>query len=101
MLAVLAVLYFVAVPKVVPTIPDLPDLDEGEQIQVHTVVVEEVQGLGKLELSKITYQDIMTHEIQVDYFPDPKVMLKVYGETVACIDFTLIDSADIHVTSDT
>jgi len=84
-----------------PSLPSLPSIEEKETISVHSIVVEKVTGMGKMELVKIEFQDVVTHEVQIDYLPDPKVMLKVFGETVACVDFAQIDSANIHVQGDT
>lgn len=101
-LVVLAVLYFVALPTVAPELPELPslDLDENPQVQVHTIVVEEVQGMGYFQLAKLNVQDIITHSVEIDYLPDPKVILKVIGEAAACVDFGQIDSTDILFVGD-
>lgn len=84
-----------------PRLPDWPELKPEQTTSVHSIVVQEVTGLGKMELVKLAFQDVITHEVQVEYLPDPKVMLRVYGETVACVDFARIDSADIRIEGDT
>lgn len=84
-----------------PEMPEWPEINPENAVSVHTIVIEEVKGLGKMELAQYTFSDVINHSIQVDYFPDPKVMLQVYGETVACVDFTKIDSSDIHISGDT
>ncbi len=73
--------------------PDMP-------VQTHTIVLNKIEGLGRMELMRYQYQDVITHEIIKDWWPDPKVVLSVQGETVACIDFAQIDSADIILHGD-
>ncbi len=84
-----------------PRLPEWPELKPEQTTSVHSIVVEEIKGLGKLELVKVSFQDVITHEVKVEYLPDPKVMLRVYGETVACVDFARIDSGDIRIAGDT
>jgi len=82
-----------------PEAPSLPQLDPEQSVSVHTIVIEEVIGLGKMELAQYTFRDVVTHTNRTpyQYLPDPKVMLKVYGETVACVDFTQVQRSDIQV----
>lgn len=68
--------------------------------EVHSVVLEKVHALGKMELVKYEFQDVVTHTTEYDWWPDPKVMLMVYGEAVGCIDFLQIDSSAILVQGD-
>lgn len=93
----LGVWWYLALPR----LPEWPELKPEQTTSVHSIVVEEVKGLGKLELVKVSFQDVITHQVKVQYLPDPKVMLKVYGETVACVDFARIDSSDIRIAGDT
>ncbi|MEL6628394.1 MAG: DUF4230 domain-containing protein [Bacteroidota bacterium] len=98
---VLAAVFFTAIlPNMMPDIPDLPDLEPEEIVQVHTIIVEEISGMGKMELVKYKFSDIVKHQVKIDYWPDPEVRLQAFGETVACIDFTKIDSSDIFVQGD-
>jgi hypothetical protein len=84
-----------------PRLPEWPELEAQQTTSVHSIVVEEVKGLGKLELVKVSFQDVIIHEVTVPYLPDPKVMLKVFGETVACVDLARIDSGDVRIEGDT
>jgi hypothetical protein len=84
-----------------PSLPEWPSLKPEQTTSVHSIVVQEVSGLGKMELVKMTFQDVITHQVNVEYLPDPKVMLRVYGETVACVDFTRIEGRDIQIVGDT
>ena len=68
--------------------PDRPVTD-------HNIVIEKVTGLGKMELVQYQFQDVVSHEVVKDWWPDPKVLLFVKGEAVGCVDFTKIDSTSI------
>ena len=76
------------------TKPDQP-------VQVHSMVLEKVEGLGKMELVKYQFQDVVAHEVIRDWLPDPKVVLFIVGEAVGCVDFAAIDSSAIQVYGDT
>lgn len=79
--------------SLIPIAPDQP-------VQTHSMVLKEIEGLGRMELLRYQYQDVITHEIIKDWWPDPKVVLSVQGETVGCIDFAQIDSTDIILHGD-
>ncbi|TAE48890.1 MAG: DUF4230 domain-containing protein, partial [Bacteroidetes bacterium] len=67
----------------------------------HAIVVEKVEALGKMELMKYHFKDVITHEKMQGWLPSSKVVLMVHGEVVACIDFTRLDSADVSERGDT
>jgi hypothetical protein len=61
----------------------------------HRLVVQEISSLGKLELLRYTFKDVVEHEQKKQWLPNAKVLLIVSGEVVSCLDLTQIDSADI------
>lgn len=61
----------------------------------HMMVLEKMSTLGKLELAKYTFKDIVEQKIIQDFLPDPKALLIVYGEAVGCIDLNQIKKEDI------
>ncbi len=61
----------------------------------HQIVVEKIEGLGKLELVKHSFKDVVTHKEVYEWFPDPKVLLIIAGEAMGCLDLTQIDSTNI------
>jgi hypothetical protein len=61
----------------------------------HMMVLEKISTLGKLELAKYTFKDIVEQKIIQDFLPDPKALLIVYGEAVGCIDLSQIKKEDI------
>ena len=67
----------------------------------HDIIVEKIEGMGKLELVKYHFKDVVTHTEVYDWFPDPKVLLIVAGEAVGCLDLTKIDSTSVLVVGDT
>jgi hypothetical protein len=66
----------------------------------HAIVVDKITGLGKLELVKYQFQDIVDHKLKIEWWPDPQVFLFVYGEAAGCLDFTKIDSSALEFVGD-
>lgn len=71
------------------------------QSSTHTVVLEEITSMGKLELVKYNFKDVVEQEITRQWFPNPKAVLIVQGEAIACIDLTLLHPTDIQAAGDT
>jgi hypothetical protein len=70
---------------------------KNEQIVItHSTVLQEVESLGKLELVKYHFKDVVEFE-KGDYswLPSSKVVLIAAGEAVGCIDLKKITSKDI------
>lgn len=67
----------------------------------HAMVLQEVQALGKLELARYNFKDIVEHEQINQLFPNSKAVLIVQGEAVGCIDLTKITTSDVTGESDT
>ncbi len=65
-------------------------------------VLEEVEGLGKLELVKYNFKDVVEHTQKNGYSSvlDSKVLLIVAGEAVGCMDLTRIKAEDITEVGD-
>ncbi len=73
----------------------------NETATTHAMVLKEVQSLGKLELVRYNFKDIVEHEQIVQWFPNPKAILIVQGEAIGCIDLTKITTSDVTTESDT
>ncbi len=60
-------------------------------------VLEEVESLGKLELVKYNFKDVVEHKQKHGYSSvlDSRVLLIVAAEAVGCIDLTRIKAEDI------
>lgn len=66
----------------------------------HQQVVDKIERLGKLELSKYYIKDIIEKkEVKEWYKLDPKVVLIITGEVIGCMDITKIDSSAIQIDS--
>ncbi len=65
-------------------------------------VLEEVESLGKLELVKYNFKDVVEHTQKNGYSSvlDSKVLLIVAGEAVGCMDLTRIKTEDITQVGD-
>ncbi|RAJ97559.1 uncharacterized protein DUF4230 [Larkinella arboricola] len=71
-----------------------------KEASVQTVVLQEVTELGKLELVKYRFKDIVEHQLIREWLPNPKAVLIVEGEAVGCLDLTKITSEDITTQGD-
>lgn len=66
----------------------------------NNILLEKITAIGKLELVKYNFRDVVESKIQKDLLPDAKVLLVVTGEATGCIDLTKIRVADIENGSD-
>ena len=57
--------------------------------------------MGKLELVKFSFKDVVEHEVVKQWLPDAKAVLIVSGEAIGCIDLTKIKATDIVEDTDT
>lgn len=67
----------------------------------HNMVLKEMATLGKLELSKFAFRDVVEQELVRDFLPNPKAILIVQGEAIGCIDLTKIKESDLASKGDT
>lgn len=67
----------------------------------HNIVIKEIVSLGKMELVKYSFRDVVEQEIVRDFLPDPKAILIVQGEAVGCIDLSKITEKDLTSSGDT
>lgn len=65
------------------------------------LVITEITQMGKLELVKYTFKDIVEQKISRDFLPDPKALLIVHGEAIGCIDLTRITKEKVRIEKDT
>ena len=74
---------------------------DGEIEVSHSVLLQRITSMGKLELVKYNFRDVVESKIKKDLLPDAKVLLIVSGEATGCLDLTKIRVADIEEGSDT
>lgn len=74
-----------------------------EQIIINqTTVLQEIESLGKLELVKYHFKDVVEFEKEdYSWLPSSKVVLIAAGEAVGCIDLKKIKQQDIVQLKDT
>ncbi|GAB3992817.1 hypothetical protein GCM10028807_26530 [Spirosoma daeguense] len=65
-----------------------------------SVVLKEIKELGRLELVRYTFKDIVEHEQVNTFLPNANAILLVEGEATGCLDLTKITPADIRVNTD-
>jgi Protein of unknown function (DUF4230) len=74
----------------------------GGEVEVsHNVLLQKITAMGKLELVKYNFRDVVESKIKKDLLPDAKVLLIVSGEATGCLDLTKIRVSDIEEASDT
>ncbi len=64
------------------------------------IVLKEIKALGRLELVKYTFKDIVEHEQVNTFFPNANAVLIVEGEATGCLDLTRITVTDIMTNGD-
>lgn len=68
-----------------------------KNISTHSLVVEKMEELGKLELVKVHVKDVVEHTVERPWYlgGDTRILLVVGGEAVGCIDLKKISKEDI------
>lgn len=66
----------------------------------HQFLLEHIEAIGKLELVKYRFSDVVEHKNISAYLPDASVLLIVKADAVGCIDLTKIRPEDIQVFDD-
>ncbi len=67
----------------------------------HHQVIQKISSLGKMELVKYNFRDIVEQEIVQQLLPNPKALLIIEGEAVGCIDMRALKPEDITEKADT
>lgn len=83
--------------KVAPSLAGLDPLRAEPRVTVtHNTVLEKIEGLGKLELVRYRFKDVVEYKKSTYRFlPDAKVALIVAGEAVGCVDLRKIKPLDV------
>ncbi|WP_400192461.1 DUF4230 domain-containing protein [Hymenobacter sp. B81] len=83
--------------KVAPAFDDLNPLRAEPRVTVsHNTVLEKIEGLGRLELVRYRFKDVVEYKKSTYRFlPDAKVALIVAGEAVGCLDLRKIKPLDV------
>ncbi|WP_044198935.1 DUF4230 domain-containing protein [Dyadobacter tibetensis] len=75
----------------------LPGWWSGKETEetTHHVLLQEITAMGKLELVKYNFKDVVEQQIVKTWLPNAKAILIVQGEAIGCIDLTQVVIADI------
>nr|WP_295930902.1 DUF4230 domain-containing protein [uncultured Dyadobacter sp.] len=74
---------------------------ENETETMHTVVLQEISSMGKLEVVKYNFKDVVEQEIVKMWLPNAKAILIVQGEAIGCVDLAKISMEDISSDDET
>ncbi len=66
----------------------------------HQILVERIESMGKLELVKYRFSDVIEHKDISNYLPDASVLLIVKADAVGCIDLSKLKPEDVTVSGD-
>lgn len=66
----------------------------------HQLLVERIEAMGKLELVKYRFSDVLEHKNISTFLPDASVLLIIKADAVGCIDLTKLTADDIRVFGD-
>ncbi|MGJ1266688.1 DUF4230 domain-containing protein [Sphingobacterium spiritivorum] len=66
----------------------------------HQILIERIEAMGKLELVKYRFSDVVEHKNVSTFLPDASVLLIIKADAVGCIDLSKLKAEDITVTGD-
>ncbi|MDM1295678.1 DUF4230 domain-containing protein [Sphingobacterium sp. N143] len=66
----------------------------------HQLLVDRIEAMGKLELVKYRYSDVVEHKNINAFLPDASVLLIVKADAVGCVNLTKLTPEDIKVVGD-
>ena len=69
--------------------------NKAETVTHHTLVLQEITAMGKLELVKFNFKDVVEHEVVKEWLPNSRAVLIVSGEAIGCIDLTKVQLTDL------
>ena len=75
--------------------------DEDKITVTHNTVLTKVEALGKIELVRYNFKDVVEYKKEFTFFPDSRSVLIVAGEAVGCLDLSKIKEKDIVFSDDT
>jgi len=70
------------------------------KVTTHQVLIERIEAMGKLELVKYRFSDVLEHKNISTFLPDASVLLIIKADAVGCIDLTKVKQEDIKVYGD-
>jgi hypothetical protein len=78
----------------------LPD-EEPAAVVTHNTVLTSIEDMGKMELVRYNFKDVVEYQIANRWLPNSKSVLIIAGEAVGCIDLRKVTAEDITFSGDT
>ena len=76
-------------------------LKNGDKIHVtHNTILTKVEALGRLELVRYNFKDVVEYKKEIMFFPDSRSVLIVGGEAVGCLDLRKLSASDVVFSGD-
>ncbi len=69
-------------------------------VTTHQLLIERIEAMGKLQLVKYRFSDVLEHKNISTFLPDASVLLIIKADAVGCIDLTKVKQEDIQVYGD-
>ena len=66
----------------------------------HQILIERIESMGKLELVKYRFSDIIEHKNIREYLPEASVLLIVKADAVGWIDLGQLSANDVTILGD-
>ena len=66
----------------------------------HQVLLESIESMGKLELVKYRFSDVLEHKELSSFLPEASVLLIIKAEAVGCIDLSKLKATDVSLSED-
>lgn len=74
---------------------------KAKEVTYHNTVLQKIENLGKLELVKYKFKDVLEHKKEYKWWFDSKAVLIISGEAVGCIDLKKVKPEHIQEKGDT
>ena len=68
-----------------------------KQVTSHQLLIERIEAMGKLELVKYRFSDVVEHKNISQFLPEASVLLIIKADAVGCVDLTKVKQEDIQV----
>lgn len=95
LLSVLLLISFISILR-----GEYVNLTTKKTTENHTMVLEKIKALGRLELVNYSIRDIVEITKDNPILPDEKILVVVYGEVIAGIDLSGFTEKNIRVEGD-
>src|SRR5688572_24253679 len=70
--------------------------NEDKVAVTHNTILTKIEALGKLELVRYNFKDVVEYTQEIQFLPDSRSVLIVAGEAVGCLDLQKITDKDLR-----